>query len=167
MYNKNFNILDASNQIWSPQKKLHTLKALTKQPPLLLLQSHSYKTYRPSGSYNNWCFSFNCLYLFLISLTFYEFANKWSLFRSTFLPKYSSSRTLIIFPLLFFGKLFNQFMLPWGQILAHIKHFNLLWHFFFFNLLWKWEDTNTFPDDAIDFSNMTLLFFRSPHTWMN
>ena len=83
------------------------------------------------------------------------------------LPWCSNSRTLIIFPLLFFGKLFNQFTLPWGQIPAQIKHFNQLWNFFFFNnLLWKWEAANTFPYDDIDFSNMTL-FFHSPHTGLN
>ena len=120
-----------------------------------MTQSHSYKTDGVGGSFNNCCFSSSCP--FLLSLTFYELANKWSLFWSTFLPRCSSSSTLFKFPLLFFGKFFNQFTLPWGQIPAQIKHFNLLW---------KWEAANTFPYDVIDFSNMTL-FFHSPHTRLN
>ena len=80
---------------------------------------------------------------FFAKFDFYELAKKWSLFWFTFLPRCSSSSTLFIFPLLFFGKLFNQFTLPWGQIPTQIKNFIILW---------KWEAANT---------------FYSPHTRLN
>lgn len=98
-------------------------KQIDKIKPKSLLQN-----FQRGWSFYYWCFSFMFLCPRLLSINLDKLAHKKN-FSSLCLSR-CSGRALITFPLLFFGKLFNQFTLPLCQIPAQIillvKHSNLL-----------------------------------------
>ena len=151
--NENTTIMICVEKYYIPLPKIKLKKKKNKTT------GHSYKTSRVVGSFNYWCFSSLFFLSFLAKHAFRWISKQMKHSLVNGLPWCSSSSTFIIFPLLFFGKLFNQFTLLWGQIPAQIihqiKHFNLLWKWQ--RKLVKWEAAKTFPYDAIDFTQMTLF----------
>ena len=124
------------------------------------MTNQSYKTFRVVGSFNYWRFSSMFFLSFLAKHAFRWISKQMKHSLVNGLPWCSSSSTLIIFPLLFFGKHFNQFTLLWGQIPAQIilqiKHFNLLWKWQR-KLVVKWEAAKTFPSGSAPLLLLTFI----------
>ena len=112
--NDNTTIMICVEKYYIPLPKIKLKKKKTKTT------SHSYKTSKAVGSFNYWRFSSLFFLSFLAKHDFRWISKQMKHSLVNGLPWCSRSSTLIIFPLLFFGKLFNQFTLLWGQIPAQI-----------------------------------------------